>query len=234
MTLEQMIERQAKSIVKNLVGSNVSVLMQDLNEDAIEDIKDECGGVFEKVCEWWFVDESLGNRLEHKDEIAFRYGLEWLWGRKGSGQSVHMDEVIKKIAKDSVEIKLNTELNYGITSNDWSGLDISIEHSLHYGSLWTPDGENGIRLFIRADENKWNWASMSNTPDGIMADTPWAKWETLLDELNKPQEELTLQEVIGHLQFHGGHVDICGEAYSGYMSDLEVMWNIAKRGFENE
>ena len=233
MTLEQMIEKQAKSIVKNLLGSNISVLIHDLNEDAMEGIKDECEGEYGKVCEWWFVDDSLGERLESRGEVAFPYG-EWIWGRQETGKAVFMDSVIEKIAIDSVLIKLDTELNYGITRNDWEGFDVSIEHSLEYGALWTPDGENGIRLFIRADENKWNWASMSNSPKGIIADTPWAKWETLLDELNKPKEELTLHEVIGHLQSYGSHVDICGEAYSGYMSDLEVMWSMAKRGFENE
>lgn len=234
MTLEQMIEKQAKSIVKNLLGSNISVLVRDLNEDAIEDIKDECEDEYGKICEWWFVDESLGERLEDKGEVAIKYGFEWMWGRQTSGQAIYMDAVIEKIAEDSVIIKLETELNYGVTRNDWEGHDSSIEHSLDYGAVWIPDGENGIRLFIRAGEDQWNWASMSNTPDGIIADTPWAKWNELFKNLNKPRKELTMQEVVSHLQFHGSHVDICGEAYSGYMSDLEVMWSMAKRGFENE
>jgi hypothetical protein len=233
-TLDNMINKQAQNIVKNLLGSNISVLVRDLNEDAIDDIKCDAGDAFEDVCEWWFVDESLGERLEDKGEVAFRYGFEWMWGRQTSGQAVYMDSVIEKIAEDSVRIKLETELNYGITRNDWEGMDSSIEHSLDYGALWIPDGENGIRLFIRADHNKWNWASMSNTPDGIIADTPWAKWNELFRDLNKPRKELTLQEVITHLQFHGTHVDICGECYSGFMSENEVLWCIAKKGFENE
>ena len=233
-TLKDMINKQAKSIVKNLVGSNISVLVRDLNEDAIDNVKCDSGDAFENVCEWWFVDQSLGERLEDKGEVAFRYGLEWMWGRQTSGQAVYMDSVIEKIAADSVRIKLETELTYGITRNDWTGFDSSIEHSLDYGILWFYDNEVEIRVFVKADEDQWNWTWLPRDIQSLMDWADWAKWELLLKDLNKPVEELTLQEVIGHMRFHGSHADICGEAYEGFMSENEVLFSMAKRGFENE
>ena len=225
MNLQDLVNKQSAYIVKNQVYAGVSVFIRDLNEEALENLREDVGEAFYDVMEWWFVDESLGERISEFGGTAIPYGMYWLWGRITSGQAIYMDELIQRIAFQSVRMKMEIEANFGKSRNRWEGSDVSIEHSLLGSAVWVP-GETETRVFVRVDDDKWNWTNLSSDPKELISQTDWANWDEMLGSLNKPVEELTMHEMVEYLLWNGSHLDVCGEAYEGYMTTDEVLFQL--------
>lgn len=57
-------------------------------------------GDYDEIMEWWLITPFLCDLLKETGEVIIsEYNCQW-WGRQTSGQAIHMDYVIQKIAEE--------------------------------------------------------------------------------------------------------------------------------------
>ena len=52
------------------------------------------------VFSWHIVDSYLAQRLKEHEEVVFKWGQNYYWGRTDFGQAIEIDNVIREIAKE--------------------------------------------------------------------------------------------------------------------------------------
>jgi len=62
-----------------------------------------------EVFEWWIVSPYLASRLKNRNELIIDYGINKIWGRTTTGQSITLDWVIEDIYKQLKEDPLNSK-----------------------------------------------------------------------------------------------------------------------------
>ena len=104
------IEKTASRLVQNNVYYCVSYLVRELSKDEkhldnLSDVLHQWGASddsYEEALEHWIVSDWLADKLAEENEMVTKdfLGLT-IWGRTTSGQSIDMDYVIQKIAKEN-------------------------------------------------------------------------------------------------------------------------------------
>lgn len=72
-------------------------------EDQIYEIENEIESLEAKqpeIYEWWIVSDFLGKQLIKHGEVVLYDGLNYIWGRQGTGQAIYLDGIIHKICEE--------------------------------------------------------------------------------------------------------------------------------------
>lgn len=115
--MDEKILEKAKEIVSNEIYHNLYLTIeQELknNPDLLNEAKnyypvndegerDDENGEYPEIYEYWAVSEWLADKLESKGEIVFKCLDFIVWGRRTTGQAIYMDEVIQKIAEETMK-----------------------------------------------------------------------------------------------------------------------------------
>ena len=109
----------------------------------------------------------------------------------------------------------------------WHGFDVSIEHALEYGLLWTTGHKDTDELyvFMRYGENQWNGCWFSEDPRELINYYDFIDWDEYGDEISSNKWYLTLEQVLLRLQ-SCNPLDVMGEAYAGYLTTEQVLQQI--------